>query len=348
MKKTLFVLFFVVMFFTNFSLTFFANESEINTKVNKKEPSKEESKTVLGTKKYDVVLNGINVGKSVTVKEYSKKCLDYISLRELVESLNGKINWYPDYSSWNDDIKSRVLGDFELFENKFKFYSCATKDIDPIYDDREYLYWLQISTEIDGQNVTLPMSNFDEDLDAKVLDGRIYVSMEFMTRLFSRLGYMGIFDKDTKIFNVKKYNPEEEKRIVLEKFQGNQFESIPYRFYENKNDTVYETKAFERTTCILYDVFHAMASKTISTEYLYRKYIGYNYKLGYKVNINKERFLKDMLEAYYMKHFDDIYIKYDEDLNIYIISNKNFENINDIDDTSKFILIRDFDYMLLN
>ena len=74
------------------------------------------------------------------------------------------------------------------------------------------------------------MSNFDEDLDAKVLDGRIYVSMEFMTRLFSRLGYMGIFDKDTKIFNVKKYNPEEEKRIVLEKFQGNQFESIPYIF----------------------------------------------------------------------------------------------------------------------
>ena len=55
-----------------------------------------------------------------------------------------------------------------------------------------------------------------------------------------------------------------------------------------------------------------------------------------------------MLEAYYMKHFDDIYIKYDEDLNIYIVSNKNFENINDIDDTSKFILIRDFDYMLLN
>ena len=105
MKKTLFVLFFVVMFFTNFSLTFFANESEINTKVNKKEPSKEESKTVLGTKKYDVVLNGINVGTSVTVKEYSKKCLDYISLRELVESLNGKINWYTDYSSWNDVIK---------------------------------------------------------------------------------------------------------------------------------------------------------------------------------------------------------------------------------------------------
>ena len=108
MKKALFVIFFLVIYFTNFSLTFFANESEINTKINKKEPSKEESKTVLGTKKYDVVLNGINVGTSVTVKEYSKKCLDYISLRELVESLNGKINWYPDYSSWNDDIKSMI------------------------------------------------------------------------------------------------------------------------------------------------------------------------------------------------------------------------------------------------
>lgn len=348
MKKTLFVLFFVVMFFTNFSLTFFANESEINTKVNKKEPSKEESKTVLGTKKYDVVLNGINVGTSVTVKEYSKKCLDYISLRELVESLNGKINWYPYYSSWNDDIKSRILGDFELFGNKFKFYSWAIKDMDPIYDDREYQYWLRISTEINNQDVILPMSNFDEDLDAKVLDNRIYVSMEFLTRIFSRLGYMGVFDKDTKIFNVKNFNPEKEKRLILEKFPEDKFPSIPYRFYENKNDTVYKTRVYEKTTYILYDVFHAMASKTISTEYLYVKYIGYNYKLGYKVNGDKERFLKNMLEAYYMKHFDDVCIKYDEDLDTYIVSNKKFENINDIDDTSKFILVRDFDYMLLN
>lgn len=44
----------------------------------------------------------------------------------------------------------------------------------------------------------------------------------------------------------------------------------------------------------------------------------------------------------------NICIKYDEDLDVYIVCSKKFESIDDIDDTSEFLVVRKFEYMILN
>lgn len=47
-------------------------------------------------------------------------------------------------------------------------------------------------------------------------------------------------------------------------------------------------------------------------------------------------------------NLDNICIKYDEGLDVYIVCSEKFESINDIDDTSKFLVVRKFDHMILN
>ena len=346
MKKGIFM-FLVITIFMNFSLTAFANEKKIDSSVYNKngKTSREELKTVIGTQTYNVVLDGKKTEKYVTIKEHSKKCLDYISLKNLTESLNGYIKCYPEYYSLDGKLGSRFLGDFELLGEKFNFRTCNNECI--VDDDKLIDHWMLISTDIENKNVILNMSNYDEELSIEIYDNEIYVSMEFLTRIFSRLGYMCVFDKDTKTFNIQKYDIEKEKKLMLEKFPEEKFKKIPYRVFEN-SEPIYEDIRMGERAYILYDVFDKFAKKTTGVEYLYREYIGYNYKLGYKINENIETALRGMLEAWYMTHFDNICIKYDEDLDAYIVCNKKFENIDDIDDTSKFLVVRKFDYMILN
>lgn len=62
---------------------------------------------------------------------------------------------------------------------------------------------------------------------------------------------------------------------------------------------------------------------------------------------DNEDFYKNLFQANYRKFIDNIYIEYDNDLDSYIIYNKNFKNVDEIDNTYKIMVIRKFDNMIL-
>ena len=71
---------------------------------------------------------------------------------------------------------------------------------------------------------------------------------------------MCVFDKDTKTFNIQKYDIEKEKKLMLEKFPEEKFKKIPYRVFEN-SEPIYENIRMGERAYILYDVFDKFEKK---------------------------------------------------------------------------------------
>ena len=283
------------------------------------------------TDTYSIVINGEDTGKTINVREYDARVGDFVSLREFVEVLGGSITWEP-----NEETK--YLGKFEFLNKEYKYYSHYPFDDTK---DMENAFALDLFMIMEDKDVNILMNGMVESVYTKCVDGKIYIRIKSLRRLLPRMGYLFNLDKENLCFNIKAYDFESEKKLVNEKFPVDKFGNGLYG--RNYNGIVLDGKTYW-----LSDLFCEQSSQNESLEQKYFDYINNDFTVGYIIKEeDKNTFYRGVFEALTLTKFDDVYIDYDEELDAYIIYNKNFYDVESLDKTYKILAIRKFDNMVL-
>ena len=291
----------------------------------------DERKSVIGKTEYNITLNGKDIVKTINVNEYVPCEGDYISLREFVEALGGKIEWDPCF-------ETNYLGYFEILGTKYEYRSFWPMGSE---FDNELAFNIILSTDMQGENVVISMNGWTEALYAKFVDNTIYIPITSLRRLLPRMGYLFNIDKEERTFNIKAYDFEKEKELMLEKFP---VEIFGKSMYGKEYVGVFQDSG--EYYCD--DFFDYQATATESYENRYYDYLDDSYRSMYALNNNAEEVLKNMLQAAYFTLIDDkIKVNYDEELEAYIVYNKDYFNVEKLDNTYKIIVIRKYDNMVL-
>lgn len=313
-----------------FNFNFVAADTKITEKVST-ETTESELYNKIRSVKYDITMNGENTNKTISVDEYSPNVGDFVSLREFVEVMGGTIEWAPD-------PETRVLGYFEIFGTKYKYTSHYPFDDIP---DMETAFAITLYRVDDDKDVMISMSSAVESMYTKFINGRIYIRFTSIRRLLPRMGYLFNLDKNNRTFNLKTYDFDKEKNLVLTKFPVEKFgESIYGKTYAGISEFSGEYGEM--------DLFLKQADDTEFMEYRYSNYIDSDFKRLYVVNDNEYDFYKGMLEAQNLTYFDtEVKVDYDNELDAYIVYNKDFRNVDELDFSYKILVIRKYDNMIL-
>lgn len=278
----------------------------------------------------DIKIDDNDTGKNIIIHRYSSKVGDFVSLREMVESLGGNIIWEPDY-------ETKTLGYINFLGSNYIYKSHYSLDEIP---DIKSQFAIDIY-KLDGdKKILVPMSNGVESMYTKFIDGKIYMRFSSLRYLMPRSGYIFNVDEKNSSFNIKNYNFNSEKDLLLTKFPVSKFGKSLY----GNTDTDYYP-IFGKNMYYCGDVFAQQVSDTENMEKNYFNYIDTNFRRCYVQD--NEDFYKNLFQANYRKFIDNIYIEYDNDLDSYIIYNKNFNDVDEIDNTYKIMVIRKFDNMIL-
>lgn len=293
----------------------------------------------LGTVKYDIKIDGVNSNKSINVREFDPEVGDYVSLRAFVEALGGSIEWEP-----NDLNKD--LGKFELLGYKYtmELDSCLSS----IHEipNKYYEYYLPINlyTEVDGKKIVFNMNNWINAISVRFENDTIYINITSLRRLLPKMGYLINFNKDDKSVNLKTYNFDDEKRIVLEKFPIEKFDLSYYS--DSYEEYIEDTRDPNIYYC--YDIFSKQARSTEDIESRYLKNVAPTYKSMYYCDNPDENFYKELFKGLLTDSENiELSVKYDEDIDAYIIFNKPYDDVSVLDETYKIMAVRKYDNMIM-
>ena len=327
MKFRLLVLFLAFSVIVNVQLTF-AN-TEANTNLTKSDL-------------YQVNFDNKELSSNVKVCNFEGSDDYFVSLREVIEALGGSIEWTPNYNSYS-------LGYFELLGSKYEYESAFL--LDPENENVKYKEEycpIDIYTNIDGHKTILTMSGSTEALIARFVDNKIYIDVTTFRCLLPRMGYLINFDSNLKVMNVKKYDYSKEKELILKKFPvetfwkgfyGEEYESSTLAYtnewycWDMCLDQVGDTEALEESY-----------KENIDNEYKKMFFIGYDNKLAYKNMLKAISFIS---RNKFDVDVNNLNIQYDKDLDAYIIYDKDYTQISELDDSYKILVIRCFDNMIL-
>lgn len=332
-KRVIYILCIILTFIS--CVNAFAEERKMVYRVGMEAVTDSEYNNIIGRKNYSLTLNGEANGKSITVLEYASKVGDFISLREFVEAIGGKIEWNP-----NKDTDE--LGYFELFGRRFKYTAVHWED----FKNSENSFRIYLSMFEDNEEVMLSMNPWSEELFTKVENNKIYIGVNSLNYILPRIGYIFNINKNAQTFNIKSYDFEKEKKYMLEMFP---IEKVHRNDYAAEyNDYIGPSKNSDAMR-YCFDIFHEQIGVNVNIKKYYRLFIDDDYKDGYFTD--DENFYKGMLQASYGEYIDEeIYIDYDEELESYIVYNEafkidsgNFKNTAEY----KIIVIRKFDSMIL-
>lgn len=328
--KKIFKIICVLCFVLLISANCFGDEISITEKLSS--PSTEsEQKTETGQTEYTIMFDNKDTGKKITIHEYSPKIGDVISFRAFIEAMDGSIRWEPN-------TETRHLGYFEFLGSEYRYESHY--DLYNI-SNKETQFAINIYKLVGEKEILLGMSNGVESMYTKFIDNTIYVRLNSLRRLMPRMGYIFNIDKKNKTFNIKTYDFNSEKEILLSKFPVEKFGK---GFY-GKEYSGYSPAYTKENLYYCNDVFEDQVSDTETMESRYYNYINQNYKNCYIQD--KDEFYKDLLQAEYLTFIDDVKIYYDKDLDAYIVYNKDFMNVNKLDHSYKILVVRKFDNMLI-
>lgn len=354
MKKILSIM--LIVFASILSISsVYGKEGEIKDKLPISKVSWEDEINELNQIKCNVVIDGKSTGKTVTIHQYLPAIGDYIELRELVEALGGTITWN------NPDLFRRNLGEFEIFGSKFKYESYFSKYtlIDLAsgsnvsdYASANYPINLFMYDNIEDKYVHIPMSLSSETVCGKLVNNHIYISMDKPRRALPRIGYLCNVDDSSNIFNIKRYDYNAERNLMLKKFPKEKFGMGLYSKDKNEDYIVYYDSVDKYTSKYIkepyYDDFFIKQNTTTELiELNYTQYFNTNYRSLYIQHNNTDKYYRDLFQAAYMNYYDNIVLTYDNDLNAYIISNKEFNDIDKLDKSCALLVVREFDNMVL-
>lgn len=290
-----------------------------------------ENDNLLNSVKYNLMVNGENTGRTITINEYSSKVGDFVSLREFVEVMGGNIKWKPD-------SETRQLGDFEFLGTKYKYFSHYSFDEIP---DIENSFAINLFMTIEDKDVNILMSNWVESMYTKFTNNTIYIRLKDIRRLLPRMGYLFNVDRESQCFNIKSYDFEKEKKFILEEFP---IEKFGKGIYGNE----YSGITMDSDTYWLSDLFLKQAEESENLEAKYYDYIDTDFKSMYTLKNNINEFYKGMLEAATLTYYsDEIKINYNKNLDAYIVCNKDYKNVDILDTTYKILVVRKYDNMIL-
>lgn len=294
--------------------------------------TEEERKKIILSDNYKVIINNIDIGKSIEVNEYNPSEGTFISLREFVQILDGNIEWRPDYDT-------NYLGSFQVSYYKYNFYSQFKLNS---YEDKELYFPITITLEETDKDIIIPMNPWSESVNAKYVNDKIYIPITSVRAILPRMGCLFNINKNNKLISIKDYDFEQEKDLLLKKYPPEKFDG---GMYDNK----YEDIVLDTTGLYYFqDFFTYQNNTTLNIENNYFDYIDCNYQRCYEIDKNDSVFLKNILQAAYMMWInEEIITNYDKELDAYVIYNKDFQNIEKLDDSYKILIVRKYDNMIL-
>ena len=302
---------------------------------------------------YKIIADGENTDKVIDV--YDSAGGNWVSLRQLVESMGGSIKWDFDI-----DKDLCYLGTFNLFGYEYTYF-CEHRFDSDLFDNR-YNFNLEIFMNQDGKNLHIDVTPWSTALPARYIDDTIYVYIGIVPALFPRNGYLGSFNIKDYTFNVKKYDFEKEKSLMIEKFpeeklsNNNNYYTWEFEGYAEDDSYIYEAygdffggkKIYNNY--FEFEIFDRIYRRTLNYMSFYANYVDPHYENVYFTTENpNEQLYKDLFKACYLDDFEeyDIKVRYDEDLEAYVVYNKEYENADKIDDSYAIAVIRKFDNAVL-
>lgn len=334
MKKLIILLINILIITANLNIVYGNTSMEMSERI-KDFPTDEERMKVQDTNNFNIYINGENTGETISILGFIPYEGDYMPLRDFVEKLGGKIEWDPYY-----DIETEYygyLGWFELFGTKYTYESNLVLNT----SDMKMYYYIRLSTNINGKETVIGMSLTTEDLFCKMIDNRIYIPIGAARKLLPRMGYLCSIDKDNSTLSIKEYDFEKEKEIMCSKFPEEKFDKSIY-------NTEFDGSFYYDGEYYCDDAFTEQIDDTVTYENRYSDYIDSSYKSIYVVNKDVDTFMKNMLQAACLMHIDDeITVEYDDELEAYVVYNKDFRSAESLDNTYNIIVIRKYDNMVL-
>lgn len=308
----------------------------------------EDQHKILESDVYKVNLDGKELDKTVLVNEYKPYVSGHLALRDFVEALGGTVTWNPNYSEWGDDEKNWKLGSFELFGWKYDFTSSNNYLLEGGFKDFEYALQVELYTKMDNKDVQMQMSTLASTMYLKLVDNRLYINVNDIRELLPRMGYLFNIDKENKVINIKKYDFEKEKQLMIEKFP---YEKYGDSFY-NKEYGKYEMidQGYKAGDYSCEDMFYAQMRDTENMEMKCFNYIDCKINFGYVVNNDVDEFYKKMFYSEFFSSYrngENVYIKYDPDLDAYILTNKDLDINDKLNQDFKILVLRKFDNVIL-
>lgn len=354
MNKILSKIIFIIVIFAITSCVYADEVMMINT-LPKPQYTFEDGRNELDCITYNLVMNGTPTRKIINIHQYVDND-EYVDLREFVESLGGRMTKEMySFSGYN-------IGYFELLGSRYKYVSHFSKNtLKDLETDSKVKNYAAINYPINffkydkncHNYIHIP-TNISENMRGKLVNNRIYVQMDRMIYILYRIGYLYNFDDETKTFNVKKYDFNAEKELMYKKFPVGKF---GYGLYKEANGKDFENIVYHPSVDIetgkymeepfFNDVFDNMINNGKYMETNYIKYFDANYQSMHVVHKDADTFYKNLLEATYGYYYDDAIVKYDNDLDAYIVSNKDFSGVDELDKTYRILVVRKFDNMPL-
>lgn len=335
----------------------YAAEGKVTNKLSAPKFTFEDGRNELSCIRYDVTIEGEKIGKTINIHQYIPSVGEYIELREFVEALGGTITWEKPNSESYD------LGYFELLGSKYKYKSHFSQvELGYLEDDTKINDYAAINYPINiymcnndnDSYIHIPMGNQVENINGKFVNNHIYIQMDKLRGVLSRVGYLYNIDDETKTFNVKKYDFNVEKELMLKKFpkekfgnglygqmNGEEFENIVYY------PTIDEETGKYKEEASFSDYFVNQNNWTNLMESNYIQYFDIYYQKLHTVHNDIEKYYKNLLQSTYLYYYDNIILSYDSDLDAYIVSNKDFSGVEKIDETYAILVVRKFDNMIL-
>ena len=348
MKKVFALIGMALVIFT--SSVYGSTPIESSKSKNQKVYSRDERIKLISSDEFDITIDGQATNKKITINKYIPSVGSYVSLRELVNALGGTIEWDPYFNDKTENesdgtlerqpyYTTKYLGKFSLLGTEYKYYTYFKWGS---YEDKETYLPIVITTQYEGKECILPMNAMVETLATKLVDNKIYIPIDALRkRILPRMGYLCNINEEELTFNIKKYDFEKEKALMLNKFPIDQY---PYNKYAKEYDNIITDT--DGITYFINDIFDELDSKTSSVESKCLKYIDEAYRPDYDI-FGSERVLKNYLQAVYLQWIDEeINIEYDNDLEAYIVSSTvNKEDTNEVRECE--IVVRKYDNMVL-
>ncbi len=332
MKKIMCFIMLICFAFSNVSLSF---AKDVKMPVEFYYPTVKEIENELSILNYSLNLNGNTVSDNILVRRYSPYVGDYVSLRQVITALGGNIEWKPNR-------ETRELATFEIFNEKYvlKLADCIGW-IDNIPEIYIYSFPIDLYMIMDGKEIPLTMGGMSSSMFTKFIDNTNYVSLCDLRKLLPRMGYLINADDKNFSINVKSYDFNKEKEIFLNTFPAEKFGKS---WYSQEYDRYIYEKNLNFYLCA--DFYFNQYNCTEAVEDSYKVYIDNNYRQMY--SYGNEKAYKDLLQAAYYTYTDDeLKVKYNKDLDAYIVYNKEYDNVSKLDDTYKILVVRRYDNMIM-
>jgi hypothetical protein len=302
----------------------------------------------------DVNFKGEDTGKQVSVVYNGNKGA-FISLQDFAEAVGGSYTPSRKY-----DYFGTNMGEFEIFGKKFVMETRNTLGKDE--ELKSVFMNMYVYTYEDNKKILLQFNSYTMDGTFLFVDNIPYFCTDYYRTILPRIGYLVNLDIEGKTLNIKKYNFEEEKKMMLRRFSSKKFDTgvvcnlyaEEYKQKYEKFDSIIVNRKHPVRIgglCEYSDFFVKQDALTRNTKALAWKYVSDfhdNYYLG--IIDTSEDYYKDMFKvAYRDADIDnkDITVEYDSALDAYIIYNKDYKEADSLDRSYKILVVRGFDGMTL-